>query len=122
MKRKKAGLARPLSSALCGQCQYIRGQRPAQSLCGLQVLGRALAITVVLHDVEAELLALDEGAHAGPLDSGDVDEYVRLAIAEFDEAKAFGRIEELDSSSIHDDFLSIIHRKWLAAQDARQTV
>jgi hypothetical protein len=109
---------------LDGRCQYIRGQGPeAQSSSGsLKVLGRALAVAVVLHDVEAELLTLDKRAHAGPLDGGDMDEDVRLAAALLDEAKALGRIEELHGSSVHDDFLSIAHRKLLAVRGARQTV
>ena len=106
------------------QCQYIRGQRPeAQSrLRRQEVFGRVLAVPVVLDDVEAQLLTLDDGAHAGALDGRDVDEDVRLAVALLDEAEALGGIEELHSSSIYDDFLSIAHRGLPAGRNARQTV
>src|SRR5690606_31076269 len=58
-----------------------RGDIPSGSL---KVLGGALAAAIVLHDVEAELLALDDGAHAGAFDGRDMDKHVRLAIAQFD--------------------------------------
>ena len=41
-------------------------------LCSLQVLGRHLAALVVANDFVAELLALDDVVHTGPLDRGDV--------------------------------------------------
>jgi hypothetical protein len=97
-----------LRSAASASTSVVKGQR--NQLRGLQVLGRALAAAVVLHEVEAKLLALDERAHAGPFYRRDVDEYVRLAVAKLDESEALGRVEELYCSSIHDDFLSIIHR------------
>ena len=66
----------------------------------LKVVGRALAPTIA-HDVEAELLALDEGVHPGALDGGNVDEHIGLSIAQLDEAEAFCRVEELHSSCGH---------------------
>jgi hypothetical protein len=36
----------------------VKSQR--DRFCGLQVLGSALAVAIVLHEVEAELLGLDE--------------------------------------------------------------
>jgi hypothetical protein len=50
-----------------------------------------------------------DGAHAGTLDGGDVDENVRSAVIGLDEAETFGGVEELYCSSCHDDFLSIGH-------------
>jgi hypothetical protein len=121
---KKKGRGLPdlshLRSAASASTSVVKDQR--NNLCGLQVLGRALAVAVVLHELEAELLALGERTHACPLDSGDVDEYVRLAATLLDKAEALCRIEEFHGSSIHDDFLSIIHRKLPAAQDTRHTV
>src|SRR5690606_19965049 len=55
-------------------------------------------------DVEAELLALDNGRDAGTLDGGNVDEDVRTAIVGLDETIALGGIEEFHGASIHDDF------------------
>jgi hypothetical protein len=106
---KKAGRTRPSPQRLNGQCQYIRGHGPEAriSLRGFEVLGGALAVPVILHDVEADLLAFGERLHSRALDGRDVDEHVGLPIAQFDEAEAFGGIEELDGSRVHDDFLSI---------------
>jgi hypothetical protein len=123
LRLNEKGRANPASyTRFDGQCQYIRGQRPEKRsyLRRLEVFGRALTVAIVLHDVEAELLALDERAHAGALDGGDVDEDVRLTATLLNEAKPFGRIEELYGSSSHDDFLSISHREMLAEQGARQ--
>jgi len=96
--------------------------RSAIPLRRQEVLGRTLAVAVVLDDVEAELLTLDNSAHTSALNGGDMDEDVRLAVALLDKAKALGGIEKLHGSSIHDDFLSIAHRKLLAVQGARHAV
>src|SRR4029078_1043038 len=96
--------------------------RGAIPLSSLEILGRHLAVPIVLNDVETELLTFDERTHPCALDGRDVEEHVRLAIPQLDEAEALGRIEKLNSASIHDDFLSIVHRNLLAAQAARQTV
>jgi hypothetical protein len=84
----------------------VKGQKRDRSLRGLKVFRGALAVPVILHDVEAELLTLHQRSHSSALDGRDVDENVRLAIALLDEAEAFGRIEELYGSRVHDDFLS----------------
>jgi len=76
-------------------------------LRSLQVLGCDLAVAGVANDVEAHLLAFDERAHARALDGGDVNENIRLAIVEHDEAKTLGGVEELNGSSVHDYSLSI---------------
>ncbi len=78
-----------------------------RSLRGLKVLDRAFAAALVRDDFEAELLTLDQSRHSGALNSGDVDEHIRLSTPLLDEAEALGGIEELYGSSIHDDFLSI---------------
>jgi hypothetical protein len=77
----------------------------------LEVFGRILAVAAILHDVEADLLALYERAHSGAFNGRDVNEDVRLTAALLNEAKAFGGIEELHGSSSHDDFLSICHSR-----------
>src|SRR5690554_4396355 len=78
----------------------------AGSLRGLQVLRRASAAAAVLNDIEIELLAFDDGAHACALHGGDMDEHVRLSAVLLDEAETLGGVEELDRSGVHDDFLS----------------
>jgi hypothetical protein len=80
-----------------------------QGLSGAKVVGRALSAAIVLDDIEAHLLAFGQSAQTGPLDGRDMDENVRPAVVGLDEAEAFGRIEELYSSDIHDDsFQSVI--------------
>jgi hypothetical protein len=86
------------------------------SLRSLKILSRALAATVVLDNVEAELLAFHDRAQTSAFDGGDVDENVRAAIVGLDEAEALGRIEELDGSDSHDDFLLIGHGRLPAVQ------
>lgn len=54
---------------------------------------RTLAHAVGLN-VEGDFLAIDEGAQAGSLDRGDVDEHILGAVVRRDEAEAFGGIEE----------------------------
>jgi hypothetical protein len=53
-------------------------------------------------DVERQLLALDERAHAGALDRGDVHEDVGAAGILHDEAVTFLGVEELDGTLSHD--------------------
>jgi hypothetical protein len=63
---KKAGTSPTFSQTPFVRCHYIRGQRQgAYMLSGAEVLGRALAVAPVLHDVESDLLTLDKSVHAG---------------------------------------------------------
>jgi hypothetical protein len=78
-------------------------------LSSSQVLGSILAAAGILNDIEVDLLALVQRMQARPLDGRDMDEHIRLAAADLDEAKAFGGIEELNSSGVHGDFLSNRH-------------
>src|SRR5690349_9779438 len=62
-------------------CQYIRGQGGAigcAALLGAQILCSGLAVALVHHDVERDLLALIEGAQARALHGADMDEHVLL--------------------------------------------
>jgi hypothetical protein len=74
----------------------------------LKIFGRILAVAAVLNDLEADFLAFDEGAQSGAFNGRDMDEYVRAAVLRGDEAVAFGSVEKLDGSSVHDDFLSSV--------------
>jgi len=65
---------------------------------GLQIGGGGLAAALIGFHVIRELLALVEVAHAGALDRRDVNEHIRAAAVLHDEAEAFLRIEELDST------------------------
>src|SRR5690606_10977198 len=74
---------------------------------GQQILCSTPARAVVAHDLEGQLLALDDGAHAGPLHGGNVNEDVRAASVGLNEAEALGCVEELYGSGVHLRFLSI---------------
>jgi hypothetical protein len=58
-------------------------------------------------DVERDLLAFAQAAHAGRFNSGGVHEHVLAAAFRRDEAKAFGGVEELDGSDSHKTFSCI---------------
>src|SRR3569833_1108376 len=70
---------------------------------GLQVAG--LGAARIRLDVELDLLAFVQAAHAGRFDGGDMDEHVLAAVIGRDEAKTLGGIEELDGSDSHEIFL-----------------
>jgi hypothetical protein len=79
----------------------------------LEVASRHLARAAILLEVEGNLLAFDEFAHAGTLDSGDVDERVRAAVIRLNEAEAFGGVEPFNGASGHDEpFRSEFERLW----------
>src|ERR1700744_5798241 len=71
-------------------------------LGGLEV--RGLGATGVRHDVERDLLAFGQGAHAGGFHRGGVHEYVLAAAFRSDKAEAFRGIEELHGSDSHKNF------------------
>ena len=50
------------------------------------------------HDVEGDLLALDEFAEAGGGDVGEVGEHVGASTVLLDEAETLGRVEPLHSA------------------------
>jgi hypothetical protein len=58
---------------------------------------------VVSLEIEADLLTLDEFAHSGALDGGDMDEGVSAAIIGLNEAEALGGIEPFNCASGHDE-------------------
>jgi hypothetical protein len=74
-------------------------------LGGLEVSGGLLA--ALGHHLVADLLALDEGAHAGALDRADVHEHVLAAVARLDESEAFLGIEELHGTCGHRGLLAL---------------
>ena len=68
---------------------------------GFQILGGALACTVVFHNVIAEFLAFDDGRKAGRLNGGDVNEDVTATIIGMNETVAPIRVKELHSACGH---------------------
>jgi hypothetical protein len=78
-----------------------------QAACSgsLEIAGGLLA--ALGHHLVADLLALDEGAHAGALDRTDVHEHVLAAVARLDESEAFLGIEELHGTCGHHGLLAL---------------
>src|SRR5262245_9955418 len=74
-------------------------------LRGLQISRRLLA--PLGNDVVADLLAFDQGAHAGTLHRADVHEHVLAAVSRLDESKAFLSIEELHGTCGHHGLLAL---------------
>src|SRR6202022_1927588 len=66
---------------------------------GLQVRGGEFA--ALAHHIVADLLALVEGAHAGALDRGNMDEHVLSAVGRLDESEALLVVEELHGTFSH---------------------
>src|SRR6202142_1889708 len=71
----------------------------------LQIGSGRLAVLAIGFDVERELLALVEIAHAGALDCRDVNEHIRPAAALHDEAEALLGVEELNGTCGHGGLL-----------------
>src|SRR5690606_21653739 len=67
---------------------------------GREVDGLGALAHAVRLDVEGDLLAVDEGAHARRLDGGDVDEHVLRAAVRRDEAEALGGVEEFHGAGL----------------------
>jgi hypothetical protein len=81
--------------------------RFSQAAClGLLEVSRGL-LAALGHHFVADLLALDEGAHAGALDRTDVHEHVLAAVARLDESEAFLGIEELHGTCGHHGLLAL---------------
>ena len=74
-----------------------------RALGGLEV--RRLGATRVGDDVERDLLAFGQGAHAGGFHRSGVHEHILAAAFRGDKAKAFGGIEEFHGSDSHNYFL-----------------
>src|SRR5215469_4829018 len=70
-----------------------------QTSDGLEV--RGLGATGIRHDVERDLLAFVQGAHARRFHGSGMDEHVLAAAFRRDEAKALGGIEEFHGSDSH---------------------
>jgi hypothetical protein len=79
-----------------------------RSSSGAQVVGRALARTLVLNDVVSDLLTFDEVAQTSALNCGDVDKHVGRAFIRLDETETLGAVEPLYGTCAHNDFLSIV--------------
>ena len=78
---------------------------PSSRSGSLEIDGAGLSAGVIL-EVVAEALILVQGAHAGLLNSGDMDEsVVSTAAVRHDEAKTFVDIEEFYGADRHSLFL-----------------
>ena len=67
----------------------------------LQIASRGLAGTTVGFDIEADLLAFDEAAHASALNRAYVNENILAAVIRLNKSIAFLVIEEFHSTYLH---------------------
>jgi hypothetical protein len=95
------------------QCQYIRGQRKADTdSSGLKVASRHFAGLAVTLQIETDLLAFDELAHSGAFNGRDMDERIGAAIVRLNEAEALGGIEPFNCASGHDEpFIAVLRSR-----------
>jgi hypothetical protein len=109
-RQNKKGRATPdLSSSLYPQTDETTESGASDKfLSGAQVVGRALARTLVLDQIVSDLLTFDEVTHASALNCGDVDKHVGRTFIRLDEAKTLGAVEPLYGTCVHNDFLSIV--------------
>lgn len=96
-------MATPKGRHLKMSVAQVSGRRPKDHapisvLSGHQVDRRVLAPPIDL-EIELELVALVQLAHARALDRADVHERIRLAIITRDETEALHGVEELDGAS-----------------------
>src|SRR5204863_5632290 len=89
----------------CRDRQYIRGRSGRRcfrrSADRLQVICRHLAAPAIGHELELDLLAFAERAHAGALDSADMNERILAAIVRLDETEALLGVEPFNGSRRH---------------------
>jgi hypothetical protein len=78
-QKGRANPASPCVSMIDASTSVVKDQK-RNPLRSLKVFGGALAVPLVLHKIEADLLALCERGHASALDCGDVDKNVVAAI------------------------------------------
>ncbi|MBB5537973.1 hypothetical protein GGD55_004694 [Rhizobium giardinii] len=75
----------------------------SSDLGSLQLASGHFARLVVAFHLVAKLLAFDDFAHAGPLDSGDVNKYIGAAVIRLNEAEALCGIEPFNCASGHNE-------------------
>ena len=68
---------------------------------GLVIGGCQFAFPRIGLNVEAQLVALDQVAHTGPLDSRDMHEHIGATSVLYDEPEAFSDIEKIDGTFGH---------------------
>jgi hypothetical protein len=71
--------------------------------CSLELLSGHLAGPAVASDLEAELLAFLQIAHASALDRGDVDKHILAAVVRLNEAETLGGIEPFYDAGGHEE-------------------
>jgi len=84
---------------------YEAGATQNSQLRCLQIGGCGLAVAPIGFDVEGEFLTLNQTAHAGALDGGDMHEHIGTAAILRDEAVTLLRIEKFDSTLSHHGLL-----------------
>lgn len=89
----------PRTGSAKGQTTVTGGQ--VSGSAGLEIFSCHLAVAAIGGKLELELLAFAQHAHAGALNSADVDERIRAAVVRLNEAEALLNVEPFDSSGRH---------------------
>src|SRR5687768_9320895 len=90
--------------------QCLSADKPAptgRALCRLDVVDGDLAGAAVFRRVKGDLLAFDQAAHSGALQSSGMDEHVLAAVARLDEAEAFLIVVEFYGARVHGSILRL---------------
>src|SRR5690242_10137215 len=89
----------PTQNKTPGACAGRRGRYEGQALREREIARRLLA--ALGDDLEVDLLAFHQGAHAGLLDRADMHEHILRPIGRLDESKTLLGIEELHGTCCH---------------------
>src|SRR5579862_7350377 len=93
------------------RCSWSAGAVAEPESGGLQIGGCRLPLARIGLDVEAKFLALDQVAHAGALDGGNMNEDIGAASVLRDEPEALLDIEKLDGACGHLGLLENAQRR-----------
>src|SRR6185503_8961073 len=74
-----------------------------RSADGPEIVGGQLAVALVRHEIELDLLAFDQMTEASALDGAYMDECVLAAVVGLDEAEALLRVKPLHGSRRHEE-------------------
>src|SRR6266478_4952920 len=96
-----------------GNSCEVKKRGAAAPLFGGRRLGRTQVdrrnpAALALFELVIQLLAFVEAVHAGPLDSGDVDENIRASARRLDEPVALLGIEPFDRAGRHQQELQLV--------------
>jgi len=102
-KKAKRELGLLLQPLIIGASTSVVADKNRVKLGSLKLLGGHLAGPAVAGDLEAELLAFLQIAHASTLDCGDVNEHILAAVVRLNEAETLGGIEPFHDAGGHEE-------------------